>query len=506
MLVDFIQPDKPVVERCLIFKLSQRITSVSSPATPDSGTAAQAGLSLQTRLIALIVAVTFFMENLDATVIATALPTMATAFAITAVDMNIGITAYILAVAIFIPLSSWVADRFGARRVFAGAIVVFTLASLLCGLSQNIEMFVFARVLQGIGGALMVPVGRLAVLRNTDKKDLVKMIAVITWPGLVAPILGPLVGGLIVTHATWRWIFYINLPLGVLALIAALWLVPGGREENVRKFDAKGFILLAGACAFLLGGLEGLGSQHGNAMFWGVGAVLAGTALAVWAVHHCQHHAHPLLPLGTLSINTFRVSIFGGSLFRVAISALPFLLPLLFQVAFGLTPVDAGLLVLAVFAGNLAMKPFTTAIMQRYGFRKVLLVNGSIGVISIAACALFTPHTPFAVMAAVLFAGGLSRSMQFTAYNSIGFADVPKAHMSEASALFSLFFQLAMGLGVTVAALLLRASMSLQHHDVQAQVGDFRVAFVGIALLGMLALVDVLKLPKSAGESVLKRT
>ena len=475
---------------------------MSSP-TPDS--AAQNRLSLQTRLIALVVAVTFFMENLDATVIATALPTMATAFGVTPVDMNIGITAYILAVAIFIPLSSWVADRFGARRVFAGAIILFTLASLLCGLSHSIEMFVFARVLQGIGGALMVPVGRLAVLRNTDKKDLVKMIAIITWPGLVAPILGPLVGGLIVTHASWPWIFYVNLPLGALALAAALWLVPEGREARVRQFDAKGFLLLAGACVALLGGLEWLGNPNGARLIPGAVLVAAGIALAVWARHHCRHSSAPLLPLEILSIDTFRVSIYGGSLFRLTISALPFLLPLLFQVAFGLPPVDAGLLVLAVFAGNLAMKPFTTAIMRRYGFRQVLLVNGVIGVVSIAACTLFTAQTPFVLIAAVLFVGGLSRSMQFTCYNSIGFADVPKPRMSEASALFSMSFQLAMGMGVTVAALLLRASMSVQGHEMHAQVGDFRVAFVGVALLGVWALVDVYRLPVGAGESVLNR-
>lgn len=265
--------------------------------TPPSDTRADTGLSVQTRLIALVVAVTFFMENLDATVIATALPTMASAFGVTPVDMNIGITAYLLAVAIFIPLSSWIADRFGARQVFAGAIIVFTLASLLCGLSQNLEMFVFARVLQGIGGALMVPVGRLAVLRNTDKKDLVKMIAIITWPGLVAPILGPLAGGLIVTHASWPWIFYVNLPLGALALIAALWLVPEGCEASVRKFDAKGFVLLAGACVALLGGLEWLGSQAGEMLIPGAGLVAAGLLLSVWAVHHCRHYPDSLLPL-----------------------------------------------------------------------------------------------------------------------------------------------------------------------------------------------------------------
>lgn len=478
---------------------------MTSPVKPDPSVTAESGVSVQTRLIALVVAVTFFMENLDATVIATALPKMAAGFAVTAVDMNVGISAYLIAVAIFIPLSSWVADRYGARRVFASAIVIFTLASLLCGLSRSLEMFVFARMLQGVGGALMVPVGRLAVLRNTDKKDLVKMIAVITWPGLVAPILGPLVGGLIVTHASWPWIFYINLPLGVVALCAALWLVPAGRESNVRKFDGKGFVLLASACALILGGLEWVGGQQSSALLMGAGLVALGVIISGLAVRHCRNRPDALLPLGTLALDTFRASIVGGSLFRLAISALPFLLPLLFQVGFGLSPVDAGALVLAVFAGNLAMKPFTTAIMQRYGFRNVLLVNGIIGVLSIAGCAAFSAQTPFWLIAVVLFAGGLSRSMQFTCYNSIGFADVPKAQMSEASALFSMFFQLAMGIGVTLAALLLRLSMAMQGHEAHAQTADFRVAFLGVALLGLLALIDVSRLPKDAGESVLTR-
>jgi len=472
----------------------------------ESAAKVGAGISLQTRLIAIVVAVTFFMENLDATVIATALPKMAADFAVSPVDMNLGITAYLLAVAIFIPLSGWVADRFGARRVFTAAIVTFTVASLLCAMSTSFEAFVASRVLQGIGGALMVPVGRLAVLRNTDKKDLVKMIAVITWPGLVAPILGPVAGGLIVTHFDWPWIFYLNLPLGVLALIAALWLVPAGKEENVRKFDGRGFVLLSGACATILGGLEWLGSHNGDGLLVGAGVLASGIVFAVLAIHHCRTHANPLLALDTLSIQTFRVSVFGGSMFRMAISALPFLLPLLFQVAFGLSPVEAGTLVLAVFAGNLAMKPFTTAIMQRYGFRQVLLLNGIIGVLSIAACACFTATTPLWLIAVILFVGGLSRSMQFTCYNSIGFADVEKSRMSEASALFSMFFQLAMGIGVTVAALLLRFSMSLRGGDIVAQTFDFRVAFLGVAALGLLGLVDVMRLPVNAGDSVLRNS
>jgi EmrB/QacA subfamily drug resistance transporter len=476
-----------------------------TPPVPASTAKGVPGISLHTRLIAWVVAVTFFMENLDATVIATALPRMAADFQVSPVDMNLGITAYLLAVAIFIPLSGWVADRWGARPVFAAAIVTFTIASLLCAMSTSFEAFVASRLLQGVGGALMVPVGRLAVLRNTEKKDLVRMIAVITWPGLVAPILGPITGGLIVTHFSWPWIFYLNLPLGVLALIAALWLVPAGKEEQVRRFDWKGFVLLSGSCATLLGGLEWLGSHNGTELFAGTALLALGLLAGFAAVRHFRHYSSPLLALDTLSIQTFKVSILGGSLFRMAISALPFLLPLLFQVAFGLSPVDAGTLVLAVFAGNLAMKPFTTAIMQRWGFRRVLMVNGIIGVLSIGACALLTPTTPLSLVALLLFVGGLSRSMQFTCYNAIGFADIAKSRMSEASALFSLFFQLAMGVGVTMAALLLRFSMSLRGEDIHAQAYDFRVAFLGVAVLGLLGLIDAWRLPANAGESVLTK-
>ena len=343
---------------------------MSSPAVTNT--------SRHATCIALLVAITFFMENLDATVIATALPQMASDFGESAVSLNIGISAYLLAVAVFIPLSGWVADRYGPRRVFAGAIGLFTVASLLCGMAPSLETFVGARVLQGIGGALMVPVGRLVVLRTTEKKDLVRMLAVITWPGLVAPVLGPPLGGLIVTHWSWPWIFYLNIPLGLLAIAAAWLLIPDARSAEKRRFDTLGFVCLASACAAWLVGLEMLGSLAGGSLGAGLALVSLGGLLTWLAIRHCQRHPSPLLPLDTLSIPTFRVSIVGGTLFRLSISALPFLIPLLLQIGFGLSPVDAGLLVLAIFAGNLAMKPFTTGLLRRYGFRRVLLVNGLI--------------------------------------------------------------------------------------------------------------------------------
>jgi EmrB/QacA subfamily drug resistance transporter len=479
---------------------------MSAPLSESGATAGpDRAATTRARHVALLVAVTFFMENLDATVITTALPKMAETFGVGAVDLNIGITAYIIAVAIFIPLSGWMADRFGARRIFAIAIAVFTLASLLCGLCTELDSFVAARVLQGIGGALMVPVGRLSVLRTTEKKDLVKMIALITWPGLVAPILGPPLGGLMVTYATWPWIFFVNIPLGLIAIAGALVLIPAGRDESVRPFDSLGFMWLAGACATIMLGLEWLGEAQSQRLSLAVLMLGVGVVLALIAIRHCRRHPAPLLGLDALQFATFRSSIFGGSLFRIAISALPFLLPLMFQVGFGLPPVTAGVLVLAVFAGNLLMKPFTTATMRRWGFRTVLLVNGVIGVLAILACALLSADTPWPVIAVVLFVGGLSRSLQFTCYNSVGFADVPKSGMSAASTLFSMFFQLAMGMGVAVGALLLRLSMAVQGHSEHALTSDFRVAFVGVAVIGLLALIDIYALERKAGEHVLER-
>lgn len=454
--------------------------------------------------IALLVAVTFFMENLDATVIATALPDMARTFGVAAVDLNIGMSAYMLAVAVFIPISGWLADRFGSRLVFSSAIVLFSLSSLMCGLSDSLETFVAARVLQGVSGAMMVPVGRLAVLRTTEMKDLVRAISFITWPGLVAPVLGPPVGGFIVTHASWPWIFYLNLPLGVLALIAAWVLVPKQDDVSSRTFDFSGFLLVGFASASLLYGVEMLGQNRAD-LLQGLALNGAGVVLGVFAWRHMRRHAQPLLALGVTGVRTFSICLCGGSIFRIAISTLPFLLPLMFQLAFGLSAFDAGLLVLAVFAGNLAMKPFTTWVMQRWGFRPVLMVNGILGVLAIAACALLDEHMSPALIVFILFVGGLSRSMQFTVFNTLAFAEIPKEQMSDASTLFSMFFQLSMAMGVAIGALLLRLAMNIHGTTGPAQTVDFQLTFLCVAVIAAIALLDNLRLPPQAGESVLQR-
>lgn len=447
------------------------------------------------RLLALLVAFTFFMENLDATIIATALPAMAHQFGVPAIDLNIGMSAYLLAVAVFIPLGGWLADRFGAKVIFVAAIVLFTVASILCGISENLTAFVFARVLQGIGGAMMVPVGRLVVVRSTPKKELVQAMAYITWPGLIAPVLGPPLGGFLVTHLTWEWIFLINVPLGILATIAALKLVKNEKEENLGKFDLIGFILLASACASIMYAMD---AQHLVLSLMGVGLFIA-------AILYMQKQEKPLLKFDAFKQPTFFVSVVGGSFFRMTMTAVPFLLPLMFQLAFGLSAWDAGLLILAVFVGNVVMKPFTTPMMRRFGFKKVLLVNGIVGTLSIASCGLFNPQMSWWLIMGLMFISGLSRSLQFTCYASMSFAEILPQDKRYATTLFSLFFQISLGMGIALAALILKSTMYFEHHNT-ATLQDFQITFFIVALVSLLTLIDAAWLKSDAGHQVYQPT
>ncbi|MBV9997993.1 MAG: MFS transporter [Verrucomicrobia bacterium] len=452
--------------------------------------------------VALLVAGAFFMENLDGTVIATALPHMARSFGTGPVELNVGMTAYMLALAVFIPMSGWVADRFGARTVFGGAIGVFTLSSILCGLSNGLWEFTAARVLQGIGGAMMVPVGRLVVLRTTEKKDLMRSISYITWPGLVAPVLGPPVGGFITTYASWRWIFFLNVPLGLLGMALTAALIRNERGAGVHPFDWTGFFLSGISCTTLMYSLELVGQQttHWSIMSLYLAASILTGALAVW---HFRRHPTPLLNFSSLHLRSFAVTIWGGSLFRIAISVIPFLLPLMFQVGFGMDAFNSGLLVLAVFAGNLGMKTVTTPMIRRFGFRNVLLVNGILTAVSLFACSLLWPGTPTAVTVAVLFIGGLCRSLQFTALNTLGFAEIPPAQMSPTTTFYSMVQQMTMGMGVAAGAIALRLAVLLRGGSPGAvTLTDFHVAFGLVTFLAIASVMDFFSLGADAGAVV----
>ncbi|HHH4428868.1 TPA: MFS transporter [Klebsiella pneumoniae] len=452
---------------------------------------------------ALLVAGAFFMEFLDGTVIATALPDMARDFGVTAVELNIGISAYLITLAVLIPASGWIADRFVARAIFTLALAIFTLASVFCGLSTEVHIFVAMRILQGVGGALMVPVGRLAVLRTTPKHQLIKAIATLTWPALVAPIIGPPLGGFITRYASWHWIFFINVPLGLAAIILSLRIIPDIRETERRSFDLSGFITTSVAMVSLVTAMERLGDRQPQ--IWPTLALAAlGFGCLLYSIRHFRRAAAPMVRLDALQVPTFRVTMYGGSLFRASISAVPFLLPLLFQVGFGMDPFHSGLLVLAVFVGNLTIKPATTPLIRWLGFRRLLLINGALNVCSLLACALLTPQTPVWAIMLILYLGGVFRSIQFTGVSTLAFADVPAAQMSDANTLFSTASQLAVGLGITLGAIGIRLGEQVGDwlHLTELPGISFRLSFVFIALICLVGMIDSLHLAKTAGSSV----
>jgi EmrB/QacA subfamily drug resistance transporter len=457
---------------------------------------------LRATQITALVAAALFMENLDSTIIVTALPQMARSFGTDPVSLSIGVIAYTLTLAVFIPISGWMADRFGARHVFATAIALFTGASVLCGFSQGQWSFIACRVLQGTGGAMMMPVGRLVMLRATEKRDLVRLISYITLAGLVAPVLGPPVGGAITTYLGWRWIFYLNVPLGLIGIRFALALISDDRAPSVPSFDLPGFLLCGGACISLTYGLELLGQAvtpwAALTAFTGAGLLLGALAL-----RHLRRAKQPLIPLVALRIPTYAMTLRGGSLFRVSVTMVPFLLPTMFQLGFGLDPFASGLLMIPLFAGSFGMKIVTTRMLRRYGFRRVLLANGALTTLAILGCAALTPSTPDAVIVVVLFANGLTRSLQFSALNSLAFADVPPEHISTTNTLANVVQQLTLGLGISAAAAAVHLA-ALLHPE--AAVGptltDFRTAIVAAAIVAAVSTLDALALPQDAGSVV----
>ncbi|AKI02690.1 drug resistance transporter, EmrB/QacA subfamily [Hoeflea sp. IMCC20628] len=458
-------------------------------------------ISPDARRIALIVAAAFFMQLLDGVIIVVALPEMALSLGVSTLDMSVGVTSYILASAIFIPVAGWLADRFGPQRIFLLAIILFTLASVACGLAQSLPQFIVARSIQGIGGAFMIPVGRLIVLRNAGKHELVDAIALITWPALIAPVIGPALGGAITTYISWRWNFFINIPLGIIGIGLVLAFIPKSPDRDRRPLDWPGFILTSVSLGSLLYGLELFVHANGNYV-QPISLCLLGLLTGASAIRHLSRTKVPLLDLNTFRRRTFAISnLFAGGYARISINATPFLLPLLFQISFGLDPLQAGGLTIAYFAGNLAMKTVTTRILRRFGFRLVLVVNGVLSAIFIAACGALMPDTPYGLVLGILFCAGLTRSMQLTALNTIAFADVEPAERSSASTLSSMLQQVSMVLGVALAALLLNASQAFGARQSLALV-DFQIAFAAIAILALISAGLMLRLPADAGSAV----
>lgn len=457
------------------------------------------------RWLPYIVAATFFMEYLDTTIIATALPQMARSFGVGPNAVSLGVTAYMLALAVFIPVSGWIADRFGSRTIYAGAIIVFTLASVLCGLSNTVFEFTVARVLQGLGGALMVPVGRLIVVRATEKSKLIQAIATITWPAIAAPVIGPPIGGFITTYASWRWIFLLNVPFGIGALIAVALMVRNVREDKRKPFDVIGFVLSGCALTSVLYGTE-LASQPNSNVALALGFVVAGCVCGYLAFRHAAGHPHPLIDYTTLKVPTFSVTVITGSATRIGLGAVPYLMPLLFQIGFGMTAFHSGLLMLATAIGNFGMKAVTTRILMRYGFKRVAIVDVAICGVSIIVCGMLTPLAPLAWVLFVIFVYGCTRSMQFSTLSSLAYADIRQEQMSGASTLWSSMAQMTVGMGIAFGAVSLRAATWINghpaHQGIDFTLGDFRLAFLFAGILTLVSLIGYYGLAADAGRNI----
>ena len=449
------------------------------------------------RTVALIVASALFMEQLDGTVLATALPKMAESFGVAPLNMNVALTSYLLSLAVFIPVSGTVADRFGSRTVFCSAIALFTFGSILCGLATSLPMMVASRILQGIGGAMMVPIGRIVLLRSVAKADIVSAMAWLMIPAQIGPILGPPVGGFLVTYLSWRWIFYINVPIGLLGIALALRFIGNVREPGKVGFDLPGLLFSGVSLSCLMFGLETV--ARGESSAWAAAAIVTvGLVSGALYLRHARRHPKPVLDFKLMAVPTFSLSVLGGGLSRIAAGAIPFLLPMLLQLGFGWSAASSGLITLASSAGSMLMRLSAKPVLKRWGFRRVMIWNGLIASLFLAGIAALRPSWPTAAIYALLLAGGFFQSLQFIAYNTIAYADIPKPRISAATSFYTTFQQLNLTLGICVASGALSASMALLGHH-RAEVQDYSIAFLVVSALSLMASPVCARLPAGAG-------
>jgi EmrB/QacA subfamily drug resistance transporter len=455
------------------------------------------------RLVPLIVAVALFMENMDSTVISTSLPAIAADIGSSPLQLKLAITSYLLALAIFIPASGWMADRYGARTIFRTAIAVFMLGSIGCAFSQSLGHFAVARFFQGMGGAMMSPVGRLVLIRTVGRQNLVDAMSFLTMPALIGPMLGPPLGGFITTYATWHWIFLINLPIGLLGIFLVTRFVENVRADSVEPFDFVGMALVGLGVGGLAFGLTVTGI---NFVPWTViAALVAGGATATFAyIVHARRVPAPVVDLSLFKLPSFRAGVGGGFIFRVGTGALPFLLPLLLQIGFGRTPFQSGMITLSTAAGAMMMKWAVPRILRRVGFRNALTWNSLIASVMLMACAAFTATTPVAAIVAVLLLGGFFRSLQFTSVNTIAFADIEPHRMSRATALVAVAQQLSQSVGVAVGALVVETVLRIRGQTMLSA-ADFPPAFIVVSLIAASSTFLFATMPPDAGADMAKR-
>jgi len=459
---------------------------------------------LAKRIVPLIVAVALFMENMDSTVIATSLPAIAADIGTSPLTLKLAVTSYLLSLAVFIPVSGWTADRFGARTVFRGAIAVFMLGSIGCALSGSLSEFVVARIVEGMGGAMMTPVARLILVRSVDRRELINAMVWVTLPALIGPLIGPALGGFITTFISWHWIFLINIPIGLAGIALATIFIEDVRAQTPYPFDPLGAVL----AGLGIGGLAFGGSLLGL-NFLPTSVVLAlivvGAGAAYAYVLHARRTPAPVLDLSLLEIPTMRAAVVGGFIYRSGIGAMPFLLPLLLQLGFNLTAFQSGLITLSSVVGAMGMKTVIPFILRRYGFRRVLVVNALISAVLVAACATFTPGVSFAWIVGVLIVGGFFRSLEFTSLNTIAYADVDNRRMSRATSLVAVAQQVSISVGVAIGALAVDLTLWARGRDT-ITAADFQPAYLTIAVIAACACFVFARMPADAGAELARRS
>ena len=454
------------------------------------------------RMAIIAVASALFMQSIDSTALSTALPTLARAFATNPIHLKLCLTAYIMALAVFVPASAWMADRFGARRVFMGAMMVFLAGSVLCALSQSLAQLVGARILQGAGGAMMTPVGRIIVVGSHPREQLVRAMVWLTTPAMLGPILGPPLSGFILSFADWPWIFYINIPVGILGVAAVFRFVPRIRQPHPGRFDSKGYALAATAITAAMIGAESMGVGLFPAWVQ-IGAWLLAVAAGAGYIAYAKRREKPLLDLRLLKIATYRVNQTGGSLIRMTLGAMPFLLPLLLQGGLGWTPLQAGGLTMASALGSMSARVGAQWLLQRYGFKRTLIVTALTCGIAVGAIGWFRSSTPVAVMAISLALGGFLRSNHLTSVSSLAFADIPDSQVSQASSFTAVVQQMSQALGITLAGLMLHWAQVLNGPGVAPLAPqNFILPFAAVGLCGMLSALTYLPLPAKAGANL----
>lgn len=447
--------------------------------------------------IPLIVGCAFFMEGLDSTMIAVSIPAMGASLGESPLRLNLVITSYLLSLAVFIPVSGWIADRFGARRVFCAAVLIFAGGSALCGLAESLPMLVAMRVVQGFGGAMMTPVGRLILLRSFPRAGLVSAMNWMTIPSMIGPMVGPIVGGLLTDYASWRWIFFLNIPIGVLGGALALWFFENFRAPAPVRFDLVGFVL-AGVALFLLElAIENVGRPM---LPPALGLVFFGLSLLMLLVywHHARHSPSPVLDLNLLGIKTFNIGTVIGGICRIGLDATPFLLPLMFVVGFGLSATEAGLLTFSSTFSAMAVRLISRWLLRVAGFRRALVGGAVLSAAVTASFALLSPDTPYWIIVLVVLISGCIRSIQYLALNTISYADVPSAMLSRGTSVGGVVQQLARGFGVAIGAALLAVVAGSEH----VATDDFRIVFLLIALIPLVSALGFMRLSESDGAEV----